>query len=113
MTEQDAEISAGLRVPGLFVEHETSYGHQVRPVGVRRVIHLLLLLVSDKQNLSLCLFLSLYMFLRCSVRGRRWIRMAGLARDKVWGREGDGPIWCRGKFRTTRGGRGGREGVSE
>lgn len=40
VTEQDGEVAARLRVLRLLVQHEPRYGHQVRPVSIRRVIHL-------------------------------------------------------------------------
>lgn len=77
VTEQDAEIAAGLRVLGLFVEHETSYRHQVRLESVRRVIHLLLY----------SLLISFFLYVPKVARfEERWIRMAGLARDKNLGK---------------------------
>ena len=38
--EQDGEVAAGLGVPALLVQHVPRDGHQVRPVRVRRVVHL-------------------------------------------------------------------------
>lgn len=38
--EEDGEVAAGLGVPALLVQHVPRDGHQVRPVRVRRVIHL-------------------------------------------------------------------------
>ena len=40
MGEQDGEVTAGLGVPALLVQHVPRDGHQVRPVRVRRVVHL-------------------------------------------------------------------------
>jgi len=42
VTKQDGEVASRLWVLRLLVQHETRYGHQVRPVRIRRVIHLLL-----------------------------------------------------------------------
>ena len=67
VTEQDGEVAARLRVLRLLVQHEPRYGHQVRPVSIRRVIHL--------RSTRFCPFfasLRLGSFLCgwCSVRGR-------------------------------------------
>jgi hypothetical protein len=38
--EEDGEVAAGLRVAALLVEHVPRDRHQVRPLRLRRVVHL-------------------------------------------------------------------------
>lgn len=39
MAEEDGEVAPGIGMLGLLIEHEPGYGHQVRPVRIRGVVH--------------------------------------------------------------------------